>query len=97
MTIAVAEKGLYDQMYVVGVYDSVERAIGDLHRPGDVWTRHREAPDAVWWENDKDWDSYIRIYEMEITDNGPLQQPDKATSRVTPDPNGRVVYLDEPV
>lgn len=96
-TVFVAEQGLYENTSVVGIFDSAERAIAALHRQGDVWTRHQESPTAISWMNNKDWDSHVRIYEEELTDEGPERKPDKAIRRVHPDPDGRVVYVDEAI
>ena len=105
MKVYIAERGLYEDTVVVGVYDSPERAMGA--HPGTytktTWTQHPDWPDRsvvthwVDWCNDKDWDSAVRITEMDFTDTGPLAGPAQSRVQTYRESDGGWNYLPEPV
>jgi hypothetical protein len=63
--VYVAEQGCYSDRSVVGVYDSLERAMAAL--PGKKW-KHAEIMTANYWTNELDWDDFVEIMEMEVVD-----------------------------
>lgn len=81
MKVYIAIAGLYSDQVVAGVYDSPERAIAANHEPGMKWLRVVEtgsklSRDSVHWENDRDWESHIRIEPFNLTTQGPLRDVD---------------------
>ena len=82
MKVYIAEAGCYEERSVIGIYDSVERAIAANpgHYTRTLWqSGGTMRVTARWqsWANDKDWGSHIEITEHDLEDLGPLAKPDK--------------------
>lgn len=66
-----------------------------------TWTNHPNWPDrsviAHWvdWCNDQDWDSAVRITEIEFTDTGPLVGPEQSRVQTYRESDGGWDYLPE--
>jgi hypothetical protein len=88
--VYVAERGLYEERYEAGIFDSPERAMAAM--PGNrwrktTWTNYPNWPDLsvvthrVSWDNDLDWDQSVRIIEVDwppaVTEVGPLREADE--------------------
>lgn len=100
MKVYVAQRGCYDDMYIAGVFDSPERAMGAM--PGKKWRKtswadhpHYNEHSHVTWENELDWDDAVMIYEIELTAEGPVRQPDEAVVQTYRASDGLWDYVPE--
>ena len=86
MEVYVVERGCYEDRHILGIYATVELAMGAC--PGKKWTRtvwahHPKWPDVSevthhqTWENELDWNEACSISVMEIEDSGPLRSVDE--------------------
>lgn len=96
MKVYVLETGVYENRGVSGIFDSAERAMAAA---GGKWTKRTSFEDNgtvnVDWENDQDWDSAASVSEYELTDTGPLHQPDATRVEIYRPLNGMWAYLPE--
>lgn len=103
MRVFMAERGVYENRGVAGLYDSAERAMAD--NPGKewtktVWTTYPDWPDLKnivhWtsWDNHLDWDDACSITELEIIEAGPLRRADRSVVQ-TLNAKGGWDYIEE--
>ena len=86
MVVFAVTRGLYEDRYVQGIYDSLDRAIASC--PGNrwvstVWTYYPDWPSKERIEhhestsNDLDWQDHCEIEAMEVVATGALRPTDE--------------------
>lgn len=104
MKVYIAERGVYEDRHIVGIYDSPERAMAAL--PDGVWTKTTNADYPDWpdrrrvnhwalWDNGLDWDNAATVTESEFITEGPTRSVDRSLLQTYRKSDGGWDYVPE--